>query len=152
MHLSYSWGPRALPSQLDIELHSLNGGSDAAPAKRLTIPFTPNGPRRKGVTHRPASRSTIDPETREALLQAIARARRWMASLLAGECASFEDIAASENLAERYVRRLIVLACLSPKIIGAIDDGTAPGDLTLSRLTQALQHGWRDQEALLGFA
>jgi hypothetical protein len=116
------------------------------------IAFTPNGPRRKGVTHRPASQSTIDPETRDTLLQAIARARRWMASLLARECASFEDIAATENLAERYVRRVAVLACLSPRIIGAIDDGTAPGDLTLSRLTQALPHGWRDQEALLGFA
>ena len=75
-----------------------------------------------------------------------------MASLLAGECASFEDIAATENLAERYVRRVAVLACLSPRIIGAIYDGTAPGDLTLSRMTQALPHGWRDQEALLGFA
>ena len=138
--------------QLDIELHAQSGDGDVAPPRRLTISFTPNGPRRKGVTHRPASQATIDPETRDTLLQAIARARRWMASLLAGECASFEDIAAAENLAERYVRRVAVLACLSPKIIGAIADGTAPGDLTLSRLTQALPHGWRDQEALLGFA
>ena len=138
--------------QLDIELNPQNSDGDAAPAKRFTISFTPNGPRRKGVTHRPASQATIDAETRDTLLQAIARARRWMASLLAGECASFEDIAASENLAERYVRRVAVLACLSPRIIGAIDNGTAPGDLTLSRLTQALPHGWRDQEALLGFA
>ena len=138
--------------QLDIELHAQSDDSDPAPAKRLTIAFTPNGPRRKGVTHRPASQMTIDAETRDTLLQAIARARRWMASLLANESASFEDIAAAENLAERYVRRVAVLACLSPKIIGAIADGTAPGDLTLSRLTQALPHGWRDQEALLGFA
>jgi DNA invertase Pin-like site-specific DNA recombinase len=137
-------------NQLDIELNPQS--SDGEPPRRFTIAFTPNGPRRKGFNHRPASQATIDPETRDTLLQAIARARRWMASLLAGESASFEDIAASENLAERYVRRVAVLACLSPRIIGAIDDGTAPGDLTLSRLTQALPHGWRDQEALLGFA
>ena len=42
------------------------------------------------------------------------------------------------------------LAFLSPKIIQAIADGTAPAGLTVTNLTQALPHAWTAQEQMLG--
>jgi site-specific DNA recombinase len=83
-------------------------------------------------------------------MHAIARARGWMESIIAGKIASFHEIAAAEGLAERHVRRLAPLAYLSPKIIQAIADGTAPASLTVSHLTGALPRSWADQEQLLG--
>ena len=75
-------------------------------------------------------------ETRVTLLQAIARARGWMASIADGTVASFDDIAASEKLAERHVRFLAPLAFLSPRIITSIGDGSAPSGLTVSVLPE----------------
>jgi len=95
---------------------------------------------------------TIDPRTQDILLQAIARSRSWMDAVLAGKTASFDEIASAEGLAERHIRRLVPLAFLSPKIIQAIADGTAPTGLTVSNLTQALPHAWPAQETMLGLS
>jgi len=73
-----------------------------------------------------------------------------MDAVLAGKTALFDEIASAEGLAERHVRRLVPLAFLSPKIIQAIADGTAPSGLTVSNLTQALPHAWAAQEHMLG--
>ncbi|KAF0135642.1 MAG: hypothetical protein FD148_577 [Methylocystaceae bacterium] len=100
--------------------------------------------------HAPINQGTIDSETREMLLKAIARSRGWIETILSGKAASFNDVASSEGLAERHVRRLAVLAFLSPKVIQAIADGAAPSGVTVSSLTQALPHAWADQERLLG--
>jgi site-specific DNA recombinase len=54
--------------------------------------------------------------------------------------------------AERHIRRLVVLAFLSPKIIHAITDGSAPAGLTVSNLTQALPHAWTAQDQMLGLS
>ncbi|WP_161607322.1 hypothetical protein [Methyloferula stellata] len=47
-----------------------------------------------------------------------------------------------EHLAERYVRRLAQLAFLSPKIVEAIENSSAPAGLTVSRLTQSIPYAW----------
>lgn len=122
---------------------------DTSQSIRLTTPFIPNGPKRKGITSSPSGQQFINAETRDILLKAISRSHRWMRSILDGKMASFDEIAAAENLGERYVRRLAVLAYLSPKIIQAIADGVAPNGLTVSRLTMALPHAWAEQEAML---
>jgi hypothetical protein len=62
----------------------------------------------------------MDSETRDALLRAIARSRGWLDSILSGAAASFDELAAAENLAERHVRFLMPLAFLSPRIVGVI--------------------------------
>ena len=126
------------------------GEAEAIIPTLLTIPFAPSNPARKGIVRAPAESGTIDPKTRAALLQAIARSRAWMDTILAGRIASFDDIACAEGLAERRVRRLAPLAYLSPKIIQAIADDAAPAGLTVSRLTEALPHSWAAQEQLLG--
>lgn len=117
----------------------------------MTIPFAPKLPPRKGIAHAPLDQETIDSETRETLLKAIARSRGWMETILSDQTASFDEIASSEGLAERHVRRLAVLAFLSPKVVQAIADGAVPSGVTVSSLTQALPRAWADQERLLGF-
>lgn len=67
-----------------------------------------------------------------------------------GKARSLDEIAERENLAERYVRRLAALAFLSPKVIRASIDETAPSDLTVTNLTQALPHSWAMQEQMFG--
>ena len=125
--------------------------TEASP-ETLTVPFAPNLPRKKGITHTPTNHGTLDPATRDTLLHAIARARGWMDSIIEGKVSSFDDIAAAEKLAERHVRRLAVLAYLSPKVVRVIADSAAPGGLTVSRLTQALPHAWSEQEAMFGLS
>jgi hypothetical protein len=88
------------------------------------------------VVHAPSARQTIDGKTPDTLLHVIARSRSWIDALLTGKFASFDDVALAESLAERHVRRLAPLAFLSPKIVEAIADRTAP----------ALPRSWADQE------
>lgn len=125
--------------------------SDIAPNRltELMIPFAPKLAPRKGIAHAPFDQGMIDSGTRETLLKAIARSRKWMEAILSGKTASFDDIASNEGLAERHVRRLAVLAFLSPKVVQAIADGAAPSGVTVSGLTQALPHAWADQERML---
>ncbi len=94
----------------------------------------------------------MDSQTRDALLRAIARSRGWLDSILSGEVALFDDIAAAEKLAERHVRFLMPLAFLSPRIVGAIADGTASTGLTVSGLARSLPHKWINQERMFGLS
>ncbi len=134
------------PKRLIVSFHSPSEIDDAAEPQHLAIPFTPSVALRKGVAHAPAARGPVlDPQSRATLLRAIARARRWHDAMLDG-AASLDEIAKAEKLAERYVRRLATLAFLSPKIIGAIADGSAPASLTPSSLSDVLPLSWAEQE------
>ena len=86
------------------------------------------------------------------LLQAIARASRWVDAIRSGKAASLDEIAVAEQIGERHVRRLPPLAFLAPRIVDAITDATAPAGLTVSRMTEALPHSWADQEKTFRFA
>ena len=46
-----------------------------------------------------------------------------------GRVGSFSEIAAHEGKVERHIRLLTLLAFVSPRIISAIMDGSAPADL-----------------------
>jgi hypothetical protein len=124
-------------------------GAADSEAERLLIPFRTPQLSHKGILSEPESSERIDPKSRDALLLGIARAHQWMEDLNRGHKQTLEEIAAEERLAERYVRRLMQLAFLSPDIIAAIDNGSAPAGLTLSNLTQGLPMAWKDQERML---
>src|ERR1700730_1974724 len=55
-------------------------------------------------------------------------------------------IAEREAVGERHIRLLAPLAFLSPLIIAAIADGTAPADLTVTGLAKALPYSWAEQD------
>ena len=92
----------------------------------------------------------MTPETRDVLLYAIAKARSWIDDLVGGRVASFAQIAEREGKVERHIRFLAPLAFVSPRVIEAIVDGSAPADLTSTALAKAAPYSWTDQEARLG--
>jgi site-specific DNA recombinase len=121
---------------------------DGLPTTIITLPWTSSGfTAVKGILHSPvAARPTLSSERRDALLGAIARARRWINDLRDGRIASFEDVARRESQGERHIRLLAPLAFVSPRIISAIVEGTAPADLTVTGLARALPYSWAEQE------
>jgi site-specific DNA recombinase len=104
----------------------------------------------KGVLHAPTQRSTLRPENRDALLTAIAKARGWIEGLVEGRITSFVEIAQQEGKVERHIRLLCPLAFVSPRIIAAIMDSSAPADLNVTELAQPLAHSWNQQESRIG--
>ena len=84
------------------------------------------------------------------LLAAITKARGWIDDIRLGAIGSFAEIAEREAQGERHIRLLAPLAFLSPRIIAAIVDGTAPADLTVTGLAKALPYSWAEQEESVG--
>jgi hypothetical protein len=126
-------------------------GSDESFRKReptLAIPWTVPGVPAKGIAHVPAHNTPMKPGSRERLLMAIARARKWIQEIERGQ--SFADLARRERKAERHIRHLAPLAFVSPRIITAIMDGTAPASLTTTALVAGLPYSWAEQEQQMG--
>jgi site-specific DNA recombinase len=102
--------------------------------------------------HVPCAKPAMEAETREALLAAVAKARGWIDEIRLGRSGSFAEIAKREVQGERRIRLLVPLAFLSPRIVAAIVDGTAPMDLTVTSLARALPYSWAEQEQRIGFS
>jgi hypothetical protein len=83
-------------------------------------------------------------------VEAFCRALRWVDDIWLGRIASIAGIAERESQGERHIRLLAPLAFLSPRIIAAIVDGTAPADLTVTGLAKALPYSWAEQEQSIG--
>jgi DNA invertase Pin-like site-specific DNA recombinase len=116
--------------------------------RKISVPFKAEAfIARKGIM-RSDGAPAMDPDARDALLAAVALARSWANELMGGTARSLAEIAARENKAERYVRRLIALAWLSPRIIEAIAEGRA-STITLRSLTSTLPQSWGQQERML---
>jgi site-specific DNA recombinase len=92
----------------------------------------------------------MKPSRREALLTAIAKARKWIDDLAHGRAASLATIARREGMVERHVRQLVPLAFVSPRIVSALLDGSAAADLTVTALARGLPYAWADQERRIG--
>jgi hypothetical protein len=132
--------------ELDSDPHLL-------PTSTITLPWTaPSFAAVKGIVHAPCAKPAMRPESRDALLTAIAKARGWIDDIRVGAIASFAEIAAREAQGERHIRLLAPLAFLSPRIIAAIVDGTAPADLTVTGLAKALPYSWAEQEERVGLS
>ena len=73
--------------------------------------------------------------------------------LVSGRVAFTREIAAREKANERFVRRLLPLAVLSPTIVQAIAEGHHPADLTGEALSRAIDIPleWDKQRVALGF-
>jgi site-specific DNA recombinase len=116
--------------------------------------FVPIQMKRQGVAMRlviggGVSTRKIDP----TLLKAVARGHKWFNELVSGQAVFTQDIAAREGVNERFVRRLIPLAFLSPAIVQAIAEGRQPADLTGEALSRGIDIPveWAKQNTALGF-
>ena len=141
------------PAGLDSDDRNGVGPAPGQPAAVTTIvlPWTPpSAAAEKGIAHEPGTKPAMKPETRDVLLRAIAKARRWVEDLRLGRVASFAQLAERECHGEDNVRLLAPLAFLSPRIIRAIVDGTAPAELLLRRLVKKLPYSWAKQEQRIG--
>jgi DNA invertase Pin-like site-specific DNA recombinase len=151
-----------------IDIHLING-PDSRPGHRqpdenkaptpesalppiLTVPWTSVAATElKGILHSP-SEPTMTPESRDALLYAIAKARAWIEDLVGGRVASFAEIATQEGKVEDHVRFLARLAFASPRVVSAIIDGSVPADSRVTAFAKGLVYHWREQERRLGIA
>ncbi len=117
----------------------------------ITLPWTaPIFAAVKGIVHMPSENPAMKAESRDALLTAIAKTRRWIDDIRLGRIASFPEIAKREGQGERHIRLLAPLAFVSPRIITAIVDGSAPADLTVTGLARALPYSLAVQEQAFG--
>jgi site-specific DNA recombinase len=117
----------------------------------ITVPWTSPVPAAvKGIIRVPAHNTPITPSPRDALLIAIAKARKWIDELAQGRLGSFAVLARREGKLERHIRLLLSLAFLSPRIMSGLLDGTAPAGLTITALARALPWSWAEQERRLG--
>jgi site-specific DNA recombinase len=132
-------------------VQNTSAGRPTARATTMEVPWTSPLPATvKGIIHVPAHNTPIKASRREALLIAIAKARQWIDDLAHGRAASFAVIARREGKAKRHIRLLAPLAFVSPRIVSALLDGTAPADLTLTKLARALPYCWAEQEQRVG--
>jgi site-specific DNA recombinase len=151
------------PNHLELRLHQSleptqahdaannSAGRPIASVTTIAVPWSSPIPATvKGIIHMPAHNTPIKASRREALLIAIAKARHWIDDLAHGRAASFAVIARREGRVERHIRLLAPLAFVSPRIVSALLEGTAPADLTLTKLAHALPYSWADQERRVG--
>ena len=139
------------PAQAHDPANDGSSGPLIANVTTITVPWSSPVPAAvKGIIHVPAHNTPIKAGRREALLIAIAKARQWIDDLAHGRAASFAVIARREGKVERHIRLLAPLAFVSPRIVSALLDGTAPADLTLTKLARALPYCWAEQERRVG--
>ena len=90
----------------------------------------------------------IEPKKRPntELIKILNQAYTWHQEIING--ASTRDIAKRDKVCVQYVRRILNLSFLSPKIVQAILNGTQPGDCTLKKLLSIKSSNWQEQEQI----
>ena len=128
-------------NELKIELIDKSLGNKGI----LSVQWSKESPAAiKGVIHTPAtSTKRLSPETRNALLSAIARARKWIADIESGAVSAISEIAEREGNVERHIRLLLPLAFTPPALVESLVDGNAPHDLTVTGLAKQIPYRWR---------
>src|SRR5450830_1034020 len=117
---------RLVPTSEASALTEEPGTKDLAPGQLSTSAITlawtaPSFAAVKGIVHAPSARPELKPESRDALLTAIAKARGWVDDIRLGRIASFAEIAKREDQGERQIRLLAPLAFVSPRAAGLTD-------------------------------
>ena len=156
-HLELRLRPSVEPAPADNPANKENPANKDPSAPRtanvttITVPWTSPVPTAvKGIIHVPAHNTPIKPSRRDALLMAIANARSWVEELANSRIGSLAVLARREGKLERHIRLLLPLAFVSPRIVSALLEGTAPAGLTITALARALPWSWAEQERRLG--
>lgn len=93
----------------------------------------------------------LENNSNETLIKAIVRSFYWQSLFLSGKIKNTKDIQKLENLKDdSYIKQILNLRFLSPKIVDLILNGIQPRDLTVSKLFNVKTLNWRQQEQLLG--
>jgi site-specific DNA recombinase len=81
-----------------------------------------------------------------SLVKAVARAYNWYQQIVTGEIITVGQLAQKSGLTQRYVRRILECAKLSPRITEALLTGKHPSNLTLKEILHRVPLNWREQE------
>ena len=82
-----------------------------------------------------------------ALLQAFAKACLWERDLEKGKYTSIRDLSTQQQkFSESYIRHILLLNELSPKIQMAIMDGSFPKYIKLKNIFREFSQIWAEQE------
>jgi site-specific DNA recombinase len=101
------------------------------------------------ASNKPQDRRPIRAETRAKLIASIARGRRWLDEITAGEVTDVEQIAGREKCSIRKVNMTISLAFLAPDLVKAAVEGRLPRGIGVARLCDAPAE-WSRQYRILG--
>lgn len=80
------------------------------------------------------------------LIKILNQAYTWHQDILDGK--TTQEIANRDKVCVQYVRRILNLSFLSPKIVWAILNGTQPADCTLKKLLSIKSSNWQEQEQI----
>mgnify|MGYP002762971865 CR=1 FL=1 len=78
------------------------------------------------------------------LIKILNQAYTWHQDILDGK--TTQKIANRDKVCVQYVRRILNLSFLSPKIVRSILNGTQPADCTLKKLLSIKSSNWQEQE------
>lgn len=86
-------------------------------------------------------------QSNKELIKILNQAYTWHEDILDGK--TTQEIANREKVCVQYVRRILNLSFLSPKIVCSILNGTQPTDCTLKKLLSIRTPDWHEQEKIL---
>jgi DNA invertase Pin-like site-specific DNA recombinase len=135
-----------------IELAEEIAGDDQN--RILIIPWTPPSPYRRreiiqGEREPPSALRPMRTKARAILIDALRDAHRWLDELTTSLNQTIESLAAREGKTERWIRRTLSLAFLSPTLVKAAIDGRLPRGFGVKRLMDT-PVTWSDQWSALG--
>jgi DNA invertase Pin-like site-specific DNA recombinase len=145
--------PEGMRLLLELPLPPTTGANGECRERISLSTMFPVEMKRRGIEMRMVLEGDCEPSRFDRpLIKAIARARRWSKQLLSREIPSIREIARQERIAPRYVRDLLPLGFLSPRIVEAILQGHQPADITVIALTRRIDLPllWSVQERVLG--
>ena len=145
---------RVVMSRTTIEIELAEGVTSDDQNRILIVPWTPPSPQRRreiiqGEGDRPFATRPMRTEARAVLTDALRDAHHWLDELTTSPNQTIESLAAREGKTERWIRRTVSLASLSPALIKAAIDGRLPRGFGAKRLMD-LPIAWPDQWSALG--
>lgn len=86
-------------------------------------------------------------QSNKELIKILNQAYAWHQDVISG--ASTQDISKRDKVCVQYVRRILNLSFLSPKIVRTILNDTQPADCTLKKLISIKTSNWQEQTKFL---
>jgi DNA invertase Pin-like site-specific DNA recombinase len=141
-----------MPRSIEVQLNESVAANRLE--KVISVGWTKPASHRRRAVQGPQSvesqdRRTIGVDAQASLIDAIARARRWMDEISSGKVDSVGTISIREQRSERSIRMTLSLAFLAPDIVWAIVGGLVPRGMGLSRLVD-LPIDWVKQREVVG--
>jgi hypothetical protein len=147
---------RVVISRTTIEIELAEGGMGDDQNRIRILPWTPPSPYRRreiiqGEGEQPSAMRSMRTKARALLIDALRDAHRWLDELTTNPDQTIEAVAMREGQTERWIRRTLSLAFLSPALVKAAIDCRLPRGFGVKRLMD-LPLIWADQWRALGLA